>query len=487
MTRGETSELLKHPEGKTLEFKRDLSSLPPVIRTLVAFANTAGGTLLIGLDDAGQVRGLRDAKADEERVANAISESILPTLLPDIEVVHSGGKDILVVRVARWPGPFYVRREGGDRGVYVRLGSTNRRADENMREELERAARKSAFDELPCVGAEPDDLDMDAVTKAFAAVNHGVKDAELESLGLVVRYGENLIPSNGGIILFGTPDARRRHFDDARIRCARFAGSDKAEFLDRLDMDGSVLDAVDEVPKFIRRNTRMAAKIEGLRRQDIPEYPPISLREALVNAVVHTDYTQRGSQIMVSVFDDRMVIQNPGMMPFGMTLNDFKAGVSRIRNPVIARVFRELDLMEEWGSGYRRIQEDCLAGGYPVPEWQEMASVVRVEFRPHPTTPHGAAETTGSGAQSGAQVEAQVEAQVDRDILNACVKGPLSSAEIATALGHKQLSGNLRKALPRLKNAGLVEYTIPDKPTSRLQKYRLTEKGRNLLKSSESQ
>jgi len=142
--------------------------------------------------------------------------------------------------------------------------------------------------------------------------------------------------------------------------------------------------ALDDVPKFIRRNTRMAAKIKSLRRQDIPEYPPVSLREALVNAVVHTDYAQRGSQIMVSVFSNRLVIQNPGMMPFGMTIDDFKAGVSRIRNPVIARVFRELDLMEEWGSGYRRIGDDCRAGGYPMPEWQELASVVRAEFRPHP-------------------------------------------------------------------------------------------------------
>ena len=179
-------------------------------------------------------------------------------------------------------------------------------------------------------------------------------------------------------------------------------------------------------------------------------------------------------------------LQNPGMMPFGMTIDDFKAGVSRIRNPVIARVFRELDLMEEWGSGYRRIQDDCHAGAYPVPEWQELASVVRVEFRPHTERvrdgAHSTDRTTQSGAQSGAQVEAQVEAQVDLDILNACLKRPLSSAEIASALGHKQLSGNLRKALPRLKTAGLVEYTIPDKPTSRLQKYRLTDKGRETLR-----
>ena len=383
MTKAEIETLLRKLEGRTLEFKRDLSSLPPILRTLVAFANTAGGTLVVGRDDDGVIRGVGNAKAEEERLSNAVAHGISPILLPDIEIVQIGDKDILLVRVARWPGPFFVRHEGDVEGVYVRLGSSDRRADEAMREELERASQRLAFDELPCVGAEVTDLDMEAVRTLFSAVEKEISDVELETLGIVTRYGESLIPSNGGVILFGSPGARRRYFDDARIRCARFAGSDKAEFLDRLDLEGSVLAALDEVPKFIRRNTRMAAKIEGLRRKDMPEYPSVSLREALVNAVVHTDYAQRGSQIMVSVFSDHLVIQNPGMLPFGMTIEDFKAGVSRIRNPVIARVFRELDLMEEWGSGYRRINDDCKAGGYPTPEWQELGSVVRVAFRPH--------------------------------------------------------------------------------------------------------
>lgn len=301
MTQAEIKRLMKKPEGKTLEFKRDLASLQPVIRTLVAFANTAGGTLVVGLDDDGQVRGLKDAKADEERLANAVSESISPTLLPDIEVVRSGGKDILVIRVARWPGPFYVRREGEERGVYVRLGSTNRRADETIRQELERASQKLAYDELPCIGAEPTDLDRDAVTKVFATVSRVITDAALETLGLVVRYGESLIPSNGGIILFGTSVARRRFFNDARIRCPLFAGSGKAEFLDRLDIDGSVLMALNDVPKFIRRNTRMAARIEGLRRQDIPEYPAVSLpgSRMLTRGITHVHHLFMPRQLRI--------------------------------------------------------------------------------------------------------------------------------------------------------------------------------------------
>lgn len=473
MTQAEIKKLLKQPEGRTLEFKRDLSSLTPVLRTLVAFANTAGGTMVIGVEDDKAVRGLEDGKGDEERLANAVSEGISPTLLPDIEIVRIGSKELLVVKVARWPGPFFVRREGDAKGVYVRLGSSNRRADTAVREELERASQRLAFDELPCVGSEFLDLDMAAIKRTFSLVGRVIDQAELETLGVVTRYGESLIPSNGGIVLFGTVSARRRFFDDARIRCARFAGSDKAEFLDRLDLEGSVLSSLDDVPKFIRRNTRMAAKIEALRRKDIPEYPPVSLREALVNAVVHSDYAQRGSQIMVSVFSDRLVIQNPGMMPFGMTIEDFKAGVSRIRNPVIARVFRELDLMEEWGSGYRRICDDCRAGGYPTPDWKELASVVRVEFQPHPEVERDVPANAPRVVPEDVTLNERQRWFLDRIASGAKPK----VSEISATFGVTEITA--RRDVAALKKSGFIEFHGPPKTGA----YRLGPRAKPRLKS----
>ncbi|HSK77164.1 MAG TPA: helix-turn-helix domain-containing protein [Thermoanaerobaculia bacterium] len=386
LTGGEEAEirsLLARPEGKTLEFKRDLSSLSPVLKTLTAFANTAGGTLVVGRTNDGSLHGIPDAGKAEERLANAVADGIAPVLLPDIEAVRLDGADLLVVRVTRWPGPFYVKSEGPAQGIYVRLGSTNRRAGPEIAADLERAASHLAFDQLPCIGADLEDLDLDAIRRAFTAVGREIDGARLESLGVLTRLGRNLLPSNGGMILFGRRSARERLFPDALVRCARFAGPNKAEFLDRLDIEGSVLEALDETPRFIRRNTRMAARIESMHREDIPEYPRVALREALVNAVAHTDYTLRGMQIMVAVYSDRMEIQNPGLLAFGMTLDDLRAGVSRIRNPVIARVFRELGLMEKWGSGYKRMAEDCVAGGYPLPEWVELGPALRVVFRPH--------------------------------------------------------------------------------------------------------
>lgn len=122
------SELITAAEGKTLEFKRDLSSLPPILKTLVAFANTAGGTLVIGVQDDGAVVGVADALRAEERLASSIADSIRPAVTPEMDLVSHEGKTLLIVHVPHWRGPFYLRAEGPQEGVYIRLGSTNRRA-----------------------------------------------------------------------------------------------------------------------------------------------------------------------------------------------------------------------------------------------------------------------------------------------------------------------------------------------------------------------
>ena len=379
-------QLLASPEGKTLEFKRDLSSPKPVLRSLVAFANTAGGTLIIGRADDGSIVGVADVLAEEERLASLVADSIAPAMLPEIEAFTFEDKSLLLVRVAHWPGPFYLKEKGPEDGVYVRLGSTNRKADAAMLEELKRLHHNSAFDQLPCANASESDLDKLSVRRWFAGKDRIMDAAALESLGILVRHGSGRVVSNGGLILFGTDEARQRLFPDARISCARFRGTDKSEFIDRQDMNG-LLDALVEVPKFIARNTRLSSRIAGMKREDIPEYPAIAIREALVNAVAHADYACTGMRIFVSIFSDRLEIQSPGMFPFGMTMEDFKSGVSRIRNRVICRVLHETGMMEQWGSGYQRIVNSCREGGYPEPEWQELASCVRVVFRPHPDVP----------------------------------------------------------------------------------------------------
>ena len=274
-----------------------------------------------------------------------------------------------------------------EQGIYVRLGSTNRRAGPEILAEMQRSIAGLSFDQLPYPDLSSEDLDPARVQRFFKQSGREDNAKHLESLGVLIAHAGRLVPSHGGLILFGRDAVRRRVFPDAAVSCARFRGTDKVDFLDRVALDDeTVLEVIEDVFKFIRRNTRLAARITGVRREDIPEYPEIALREVLVNAIAHADYSLTGMRIRVAIYADRLEVENPGMLPFGMTLDDFKAGVSRIRNRVIARVMRELGLLEEWGTGYRRVLEDCRAGGYPPPEWQELGPALRVVFRPHPLT-----------------------------------------------------------------------------------------------------
>lgn len=232
---------------------------------------------------------------------------------------------------------------------------------------MKRLGEGISFDRLPRPELTIDDLNSKAIRESFQDVDQEITEEKLVSLGILVPYIGNLVPSNGGVILFGSTPARERFFPDARISCALFEGENKATFLDRIDIDGGILPALTEVPKFVRRNSRLAANIESFKRKDIPAYSTVALREVLINAIAHMDYSLTGMRILVAIFSDRLEVQSPGILPFGMTLDNFMAGTSIIRNHTIAKVLRHLSLMEEWGSGYRRIETSCIENGYDVP------------------------------------------------------------------------------------------------------------------------
>lgn len=443
-------DLISMPEGKTIEFKRDLSSIKPILKTLVAFANTAGGTLLIGKDNDGRIIGINDVFSAEEKLSNVIADSIDPPLMPEIETASFEGKTIIVIRVAHWRGPFYLKAQGPDDGVYIRLGSTNRVAGPQLIAELKRSISNISFDQLPCPEMHVDCLDKDRINQAFVSVGRKIDHKALESLGILVPYAGKLVCSNGGLILFGEDRYRERYFPNSKVRCARFQGTDKVDFIDLYDCEGTIIEAMKDVPNFIRRNTRMAAKIDQIQRKDVPEYAVLAIREVLTNALVHADYSINGMNPRVAIFSDRLEIENQGMLPFGYTLDEFKSGVSHVRNKVIARVFRELHLMEEWGTGYRRIQDACADGGYHMPVWEELGTAMRVTFKPHAATQ----EKTWSLAEQEVKEPSLRQLKI-LDFLNN--KEPISAKKIHQRLKEKISERSLRQDLLQLKAQGLVK------------------------------
>lgn len=370
-------ELLARVEGKTLEFKLECSSLEPIVRTVIAFANTAGGQILIGLrDNSKELVGVEDPTRAESRLCNAFSDMISPQLIPDINVLSHKGLSLLLINVPHLNGPYYQKSMGLERGTFIRLGSSNRAADPEMLEELKRQAQNLCFDETPLLGMSSEEIDFRVASELFAKQSKSIDINKLINLGALQNAGGKVVPSIGGILLFGAN--KENILPDAKIKCARFKGASSSEFLDNLEIGSGLISAVDEVIAFIRRHTRQGLKIGATSHTVTPEYPEIALREAVINAIVHTDYSIKGMNIRVGIYDDRIEISNPGCLPFGVSMEHIFSGISKLRNRVIGRVFHELRLIEQWGTGISRIKEACHLANLPEPRFEEFGTSFRI-------------------------------------------------------------------------------------------------------------
>ncbi|MDE0005188.1 MAG: helix-turn-helix domain-containing protein [Rhodospirillaceae bacterium] len=427
-------DLLRKPEEKTLEFKRDLSSPNPFLRSVVAFSNTSGGTVLIGVEDrTANVRGVADPVTLEERVASLIADSISPKVLPDIEILRYSDRHVLAVRV--YPSSSRPHYLGADpeTGAYVRVGSTNRIADEQLIEEMRRYANRETFDERPMPELDSEAVDFRAASESFAEFRR-LTQRDLDTLRLYATHQGRRVPTVGGVVLFGRD--RLVHFPDAWIQAGRFAGIDKTDFLDRAELTMPLADAIPAAVAFIERHMAPGVEIGPVRRTPRWTLPPVAVREALVNAVVHADYSQRGAPIRVAIFDDRLEIENPGLLPFGITLDELPRGVSKLRNRVIGRVFHEIGLAEQWGSGAQRMIAACREAGLAPPVWEEIGTRLRVTI---------STERVGETAADA----------IDRAIVDMLdARAGLGTSEIAAAIGRSTRATRTR--LARLVERGLA-------------------------------
>jgi predicted HTH transcriptional regulator len=428
--------LLSSEPAKSLDFKRDISPRAAFLKTLVAFANGAGGTVLVGVDPSGRaVKGGADPLAVEETIRRVSARGIRPRLVPDVEILSWRQVHLVAVRVHPGPErPYSLAEAGAAPAVYVRSEAEDRLATPEMVEELRQSAGGRGFDEQTRPGTGLEDLDREAMEKAFRTADRTLGEDDLVELRLLSLEGDRRVATTGGLLLFG----RRRldHFPDAWIQAGRFRGGDRAEILDSSDLQGSLPAAVGEAMAFALRNLARGSVIDGLQRTDEPAVPPVALREALLNAVVHADYAQRGAPIRLAIHDDRVEITNPGLLPAGLTLEDLRHGVSKLRNRVIGRVFHALKMVEQWGSGVARMERSMKEAGLPAPEFREVGLSFRVTL---------STLRTGEPA-TDARDEKLLDALAER--------GALSTSVLATAVGLSDRATRTR--LRNLVDRGLV-------------------------------
>lgn len=367
-------------ESKNVEFKEVLPEKSiKYMKSVVAFANCSGGKILFGIEDATcKVIGIdnEDVFKTIDAITNAISDSCEPAIYPDISLQTIEEKTIIVVEIsAGKQRPYYIKSMGKENGVFVRVSGTSRPADEYMIKELLFEGNNRSFDQTICLGLDITDDDIARLCtsmKQTALKNcrndeerTAVKDVtvnQLISWGIVLERDGKYVPTNAFALLTGNdilPTA---------IQCGMFKGTTKANFIDRREYRGPIQDQVEEALQFVLRNIHMGAEFSGLSRQDIFEIPVESIRELLLNAVIHRSYLDH-SNIQVAIYDDRLEVTSPGKLPMGQSIERMKEGYSKIRNEAIAYAFSYMKLMEHWGSGIPRIIDRVVSAGLREPEF----------------------------------------------------------------------------------------------------------------------
>ena len=348
------------------------------------------------------------------------------------------------------------KRQGREQGVYVRLGATNRLASLEMIHELERQRLMQSYDEQAAWQVELDAVDLSPLQQAFEQAGKTLDATRMKSLKLIRDEQGIERPTHGLMILLGL-------YEQVEIKCSRFKGTSMSVFLDKKEYRGDLFSQLAQAEAFIKNHLHLKAEILGLQRTETYEIPIPAIREALVNAVVHRDYSNAGRDIKVGIYDDVLNIVSPGGLPNGLTLDEALKGRSEIRNKVLARVFKELGYIEQWGSGMSRIRELCERAGNPEPAFSESGDFVDIEF-PRDTSLAAADtdETGGSiGGQKGGAIGGEKVVQSDlterqQAVLMLITENPRKThREIANALDINPSA--VQKHLDKLKEAGAIE------------------------------
>ena len=446
MTAEELALVLSEGEGYRIEFKEQMSNLD---QEMVAFANASGGFIYLGITDDRTIKGFRADNRTRSQI-----QDIAHNCDPPVRIIMEDFQSILIVEV----------REGGDKpyrcasGFFNRTGPNSQKMNRDEIVEFVKAEGKVRFDEL--IHRDFSDADFDEQKFQLFLKLAGISPV-LDSRHILknfhaidIQQGQNLY-SNTAVLFFASNLAD--HYFHTCVTCALYKGKDKVTVLDRKDFNRDIVDNIDEAMIYLKQRLNLRYEFDGSpARKEIPEIPYEALREAVINAVIHRDYFEKGANVMVEILDDRVEITSPGGLPKGLKPVDFGT-VSLLRNPNIANLMQRIDYIEKMGTGIRRMQNLLKEAGL-APLRYEFSGFVRAVFS-RLVTP-----------QATAQATAQADSEKVELILAFCTE-PKSRDEIMNHLGLKHREHFRSEILLPMIEAGLLSLTIPGKPKSPLQKY----------------
>lgn len=336
-------------ENKTTEFKREYTD--DIKYTVIAFANTEGGKIYIGINDDGSVHGVENTDDTMLRITNMSRDSIRPdvTMFTECAVETVDSKPVVVLTVQRGTArPYYLSGKGiRPEGVYVRQGTSSVPASESAILNMIKETSGVRYEDARSINQQ---LTFEKTESYFSKRGLPFGDQQKRTLNII---GADSTYTNLGLLL----SDQCAH----TIRLAVFEGSKKSVFRDRKELGGSLLTQLEDAYSYIDQFNHTRAEFKGLDRIDRRDYPGEALREALLNAITHRDYSFSGASL-ISIFDDRIEFVTIGGLIRGLTFDDIMLGVSALRNQNLANVFYRLNLIEAYGTGILKINEsytDC--------------------------------------------------------------------------------------------------------------------------------
>ena len=379
---GMAKETLFHPEreSKNLEFKSNLPQFSALIKTCVAFANGFGGQIVIGVDDQSrQIFGINDKDRDRlyDEFPNSLYDSVSPTLMVRIWEKSYNDVSVLIIDIAPSPKkPYFIKSEGMPKGVYVRIGSSTRRANDDYVEELVRERQRITHDEEP-IRESYDILSQDLLREFYG---QAITEKRLFADKIVLLSHEDknrYVPTVAGVLFF-CPDPQV-YIPEATVLCTRFKGDEGREIIHTKELTGTIECLANQAYDLVSSWLETGHRFEKVHRKRQTLIPEKALREAIVNALIHRKYSIPGA-IKIAVYDNRCEIFNPGAFPGVVDVTNLGDGTTYLRNPVIAKIARKMGLAEKLGSGIRLIFDSIKKAGLRKPEYHEEGDFVKVVF-----------------------------------------------------------------------------------------------------------
>lgn len=359
-------------ESNTLELKSDIPRNDQIIKTIIGFCNLHGGKIAIGVSDDRRIQGLSEQEIERamESLHGSIYDACSPHIIPRMSVQRFNEKAVLIIEVCEGMNkPYYRRSEGIEKGTYIRLGRHTMRATPEIIQELKWQSNGIDYECLPIYQASQEDLDEIKIKKFLSnRKNRGVAELDeqvMKSYNMIAYDQSKKYPSVLGVLLFGR--APQYYISEAMIICTHFQGTSGREAIATIDCEGTLFEQFNQAHAFLTERLYRSFSIKGLKRKEQLEIPEEAIREALLNAIVHRNYHIK-APTKIAIYDDRIEFFSPGQFPGPIRIENLKAGITYLRNPIICKILREAEYIEKLGSGFITIFNSYEKRGLKTPQ-----------------------------------------------------------------------------------------------------------------------